>query len=62
MKAADPNRDYKSLVMRTYDQIAEEFNRMRAVEVADERAPLLAVLRARRDHPRPRVRVWNADL
>jgi cyclopropane fatty-acyl-phospholipid synthase-like methyltransferase len=44
MKLSDPDRDYRPLVRRTYDQIAAEFNRARVLESPDELAPLLEVL------------------
>src|SRR6202521_1341835 len=44
MKLSDPNRDYRPLVRRTYDQIAAAFNRPRVLESPDELAPLLKVL------------------
>ncbi len=44
MKLSDPNRDYRPLIRRTYDQIAAEFNRTRVLESPDELAPLLEVL------------------
>jgi cyclopropane fatty-acyl-phospholipid synthase-like methyltransferase len=44
MKLSDPNRDYRPLVQRTYDEIAAEFNRTRILESPDELAPLLEAL------------------
>jgi cyclopropane fatty-acyl-phospholipid synthase-like methyltransferase len=45
MKPAEPERDYRSLVRSTYDHIAQEFNRARATDAAEELAQLLDVLR-----------------
>lgn len=46
MKQADPERDYRAVVARSYDAVSAEFNATRVSEAGSELAPLLDVLAA----------------